>query len=229
VSLDREREGRCGTSGGVESASRPSGTRGSGHPTPPAGTLDPVEVADRDAVDRSRAVETGASVTPTARVERAMALDEFDAEGVRRMDDDEMTRFLSSQHVGVLSLPTDGAPAMRPLSFWFDGDESVYFSYVGAGSRKAALSDRAEAARFLVYRAETRYNWRSVILTGTIAEVPASEAVAVAEEMDLGRRPDAFERAGEAAETTLYRFAVTEWTGVSHVGLPPGFEADAEE
>ena len=157
-----------------------------------------------------------------------MVVDEFDAKGVRRMDDDEMTRFLSSQHVGVLALPTDGAPAMRPLSFWFDGDEGVYFSYVGAGSRKAALSDRAETARFLVYRAETRYNWRSVILTGTIDEVAESEAVAVAEEMDLGRRPDVFERGGEAAETTLYRFTVTEWTGVSHVGIPPGFSESGE-
>lgn len=158
-----------------------------------------------------------------------MTVDEFDAEGVRQMDDDEMTRFLTSQHVGVLALPTDGAPAVRPLSFWFDGDENVYFHYVGSGGRKAALSDRADVARFLVYRAETRYNWRSVVLTGTIDEVPESEAAAVAEAMDLGRRLDAVERTSESVETALYRFAVTEWTGVSHVGLPSGFEGDTEE
>jgi hypothetical protein len=158
-----------------------------------------------------------------------MTVTEFDAEGVRRMDDDEMTRFLSSQHVGVLALPTDGAPAVRPLSFWYDGDEHVYFHYVGAGGRKAALSDRADVARFLVYRAETRYNWRSVILTGTIAALPTSEEAAVAEAIDLGRRPDALKRASESMETTLYQFTVTERTGVSQVGLPPGFKGDSEE
>ncbi|MEF8818258.1 MAG: pyridoxamine 5'-phosphate oxidase family protein [Haloferacaceae archaeon] len=158
-----------------------------------------------------------------------MTVDEFETEGVRQMDDDEMTSFLSSQHVGVLALPTDGAPAVRPLSFWFDGDERVYLRYVGSGGQKTALSDRADVARFLVYRAETRYNWRSVILTGTIDEVPESEAAAVAETMDLGQPPDALERASESVETTLYRFVVTEWTGVSHIGLPPEFETDTEE
>ncbi len=216
MTVGREREGRCGTSSvAVRSGSKETLVSAQGEQEQPDG--------------RSRAVATGAGVTLAARVGDRMPLDEFDAEGVQRMDDDEMTSFLSSQHVGVLALPTDGAPTVRPLSFWFDGDESVYFHYVGAGGRKASLSDRADIARFLVYRAETRYNWRSVILTGTIDEVPGSEVAAVTEAIDLGQRLDAVERTGESAETTLYRFAVTERTGVSHVGLPSGFEPDAQE
>lgn len=156
-----------------------------------------------------------------------MTVDEFADYGVARMDDDAIDRFLTSQRVGVLGLPTGGAPSMRPLSYWYDGGSRLYFLYVtGGGSRKADLSERAEIARFLVYRADTRFQWQSVLLTGTIDEVPAEERAAVEEAMDLRRRPDALERASEGGETALYAFRIDERTGVEHLGLPPGFEAD---
>ncbi|EMA56061.1 pyridoxamine 5'-phosphate oxidase family protein, partial [Halococcus thailandensis] len=85
-----------------------------------------------------------------------MTTDELGEHGMVKMDDGEIHGFLSSQNVGVLGLPTEGAPALRPMSFWFDGDSQLYFPYlVGSTSRKVKLSDRTTAARFLVYRAET--------------------------------------------------------------------------
>lgn len=149
--------------------------------------------------------------------------------GMVQMTDEEIRGFLSSQSVGVLGLPTDGAPSMRPMSFWFDGDDRLYFLYVlGDSSRKVELSEQAEAARFLVYRAETRFNWRSVLLTGTIETVPQADRGAVEEVMEVQGRPDVLEQAMGASETQLVEFHITDRTGIKHLGLPPGFESAAE-
>ncbi|WP_254543699.1 pyridoxamine 5'-phosphate oxidase family protein [Halomarina pelagica] len=159
-----------------------------------------------------------------------MTIDDLGDYGMVRMDDEAIRGFLSSQSVGVLGLPAEGAPAMRPMSFWFDGDARLYFVYVlGSDNRKGELSDRAEAARFLVYRAETPFNWRSVLLTGTIDEVPASDRDAVRSALEMKWRPDVFERAGASEATTLYRFQIEERVGIEHLGLPPGLEAPPAE
>lgn len=156
-----------------------------------------------------------------------MAPADADDHGVVSMTDDEIDGFLSSQSVGVLGLPTDGAPLMRPLSFWFNGGSNLYFLYVlGPESRKAELSDRADTARFLIYRAETRFNWRSVLLTGTVEGVAESKRDAIEDAVEMRGRPAVLERASTAENTELYRFRIDDRTGVKHLGLPPGFEAD---
>ena len=114
---------------------------------------------------------------------------------------------------------------MRPLSFWFDGDARLYFLYVvGSGSRKAELSDEASTARFLVYRAETQFNWRSLLLTGAIERVPDEERESVRRTAEVRSRPDSLERASGSEDACLYQFRIDEWTGFKHVGLPPKFE-----
>jgi hypothetical protein len=154
-----------------------------------------------------------------------MTLDELRDYGIVHMEEAEIDEFLSSQSVGVLGLPTDGAPSLRPISFWYDGEETLYLPYIVAhDSRKAALSDRAEAARFLVYRAETAFNWRSVLLTGTIEAVPEEERGAVEAAMDIAWRPEVFERVSEGETTRLYRLHVEKRVGTKHLGLPPAFE-----
>jgi nitroimidazol reductase NimA-like FMN-containing flavoprotein (pyridoxamine 5'-phosphate oxidase superfamily) len=157
-----------------------------------------------------------------------MTIDEFGEYGITNMTDEEIDGFLSSQNVGVLAVSDDEAPSMRPLSFWFD-EGNLYFLYlVGSESRKNDLSARADTARFLVYRAETRFNWRSVLLTGTVEEVPEDEREAITEAMEMDRRPEALKRASESEETKLYRLRVEERTGVKHLGLPEGFDAREE-
>jgi nitroimidazol reductase NimA-like FMN-containing flavoprotein (pyridoxamine 5'-phosphate oxidase superfamily) len=158
-----------------------------------------------------------------------MTVDELEAYGTERMDDDGIEQLLSNRTTGVLALPAEGAPSMRPLSFRFDGDSSLHFVYVvGEGSRKAELSDRADAAQFLVYSMETPFNWRSVLLTGSISRVPRAEADAVAEAMET-TRPDLFERALAAEDIELYRFDVEERTGIKHLGLPPELSDDGDD
>jgi nitroimidazol reductase NimA-like FMN-containing flavoprotein (pyridoxamine 5'-phosphate oxidase superfamily) len=159
-----------------------------------------------------------------------MTIDDLSDYGMVRMDDGEMRAHLSSHSIGVLGLPTDGAPSLRPMSYGYDPEaDALYLLYIlGAGSRKADLSDRADAARFLVYSAETQFNWRSVLLTGHVHRVPADEADAVDERVALPWQPDLFRRAGAEERTRLYRFDIADWTGLKHVGLPPAFAAADE-
>jgi len=159
-----------------------------------------------------------------------MTVDELGDHEVERMDDEEIRGFLSSQGVGVLGLASEGAPTMRPLSFWFDGDDCLYFHYVlGSESRKEALTERAESVRFLVYSAETRFNWRSVLLTGRIEAVAEDELDTIRDAVEMRERPDALERASQSAETRLYRFRIEDRNGIKHLGLPPGFERESVE
>jgi nitroimidazol reductase NimA-like FMN-containing flavoprotein (pyridoxamine 5'-phosphate oxidase superfamily) len=159
-----------------------------------------------------------------------MTIDDLTDYGMVRMDDEEIRALLSSHSIGVLGLPAADAPCLRPLSYGYDeAEDALYFLYiVGSGSRKAALSDRADAARFLVYSAETQFNWRSALLTGHVDRTAESEAADVDDRIDLPWQPDLFRRAGAEERTRLYRFAITDWTGLKHVGLPPAFAADGE-
>jgi nitroimidazol reductase NimA-like FMN-containing flavoprotein (pyridoxamine 5'-phosphate oxidase superfamily) len=92
---------------------------------------------------------------------------------------------------------------------------------LGDDSRKATLSDQADVARFLVYDVETTFNWRSVLLTGTIAAVPDDEREAIEAEMDTAWRPNVFERARESTVTGLYAFHIEDRAGIEQLELPP--------
>jgi len=154
-----------------------------------------------------------------------MTVDDLADYGMQRMDEAEIEGFLSSHSVGVLGLPTEGAPSLRPMSFGYDGEGALFLLYiVGSESRKAALSDRATVARFLVYTAETTFNWRSVLLTGHLERVPDDEVATVTADVEMPWQPDLFRQASEAERTAVYRFDITERSGIEHLGLPPAFE-----
>lgn len=155
-----------------------------------------------------------------------MTVDDLTEYGMEPMTDDTIRSFLSAQSVGVLGISTNGEPLLRPLSFWFDGDSALYFVYVlGSVSRKQAASNAAETARFLVYSAETPFQWRSVLLSGSLSEVPEPELSTILDEMEIRWRPELFKRASVDEPTALYRFEIADWTGIKHLGLPPGLEA----
>jgi len=156
-----------------------------------------------------------------------MTIDELADYGMHRMDEAEIRGFLSSQGVGVLGLPANEAPSLRPMSFGYDGEDALYLLYVvGTESRKTTLSDRADAARFLVYSAETAFNWRSVLLTGRIERAADDELETLPSHVELPWQPDLFRRAVAEERTALYRFDITERTGIKHLGLPPAFDTE---
>jgi hypothetical protein len=83
-------------------------------------------------------------------------------------------------------------------------------------------------ARFLVFSAETAFNWRSVLLTGTLQEVTDEVRRTGAEAGSIAWRPALFERASDDVDTRLYEFRIDDRSGVKHPGLPPGLDASPE-
>jgi hypothetical protein len=159
-----------------------------------------------------------------------MTLDELGEFGMTSMTDEEIRRFLEARGVAVVGLPTGGAPYVLPLSYGYDGVRTLYFTYVlGAESRKRDLTAEGTEATALVYSAESKYNWESVTMTGTFAELPEDQWDAHVEAIAGAWRPDLFDRAGAATDVRVYAFEVSEWTGIKHTGLPPGFADQREQ
>ncbi|WP_440765818.1 pyridoxamine 5'-phosphate oxidase family protein [Natronorubrum sp. DTA7] len=158
-----------------------------------------------------------------------MSIDELQEYGLEAMDGHEIRQFLSSQKIGVLGLPDADVPYLLPLSYGYDGDDRLYFTYLlGSSSRKESASDETETASFLVYTVDTMYNWQSVLLTGALTVVPESEWDDLEETMSDVWQPNLFETASLSGDVKLYEFRIREQTGVKHQGLPPAFEAGGE-
>lgn len=158
-----------------------------------------------------------------------MSVDQLQEFGLERMDDDEIRDLVSSQSTGVLGLPAADAPYLLPMSFAFDGDSSLYFTYLlGPSSRKELLSNRAEYARFLVYTVETMFNWRSVLLTGELSETPESELSELEDVLTTAWRPELFRTAGTEGGVKVYELEVESQSGIRHTGLASGFKEGVE-
>lgn len=159
-----------------------------------------------------------------------MTVDELGPAGIERMSGREIDEFLASQGVGVLGLPAGDGPYLIPMSFGFDGEAALYFTFlVGGSSRKADLAEAAEVARFLVYSAASPFTWQSVVLTGAIESVPDDEFEDVARSMHNAWRPALFEDADLGPGVRVYRFVVGDRVGFKHTGLPPGFTGERDD
>jgi hypothetical protein len=148
-----------------------------------------------------------------------MSTDELLESDAERMSDSEVREFLRREGVGVLGLPAPDAPYLLPLSFGFDGDSTLYFVFLrfGPESLKVQLSEGSPTARFLVYRADSVHEWRSVQLTGPIDEVADDEWPALRDAMANAWHPDVFSSAAPMRGIAGYRLEATGWTGIQHV------------
>ncbi|ELY56090.1 flavin-nucleotide-binding protein-like protein [Natronococcus amylolyticus DSM 10524] len=154
-----------------------------------------------------------------------MSVDELREYGLVEMDDSEIRNFLSTRKTGVLGLPNEGAPYLLPLSFGYDGDSRLYFTYLlGSNSRKEALTERAESASFLAFSIDTAYSWESVLLSGRISTVSESSWDELEDVLADAWRPSLLESASHSGKVAVYEFRVDEQTGIKHQGLPPAFE-----
>lgn len=149
-----------------------------------------------------------------------MSIAEISESDAKHMDQNEIDQFLYEQGVGVLALADEGLPYILPLSFGYDGDACLYFTYLlfGDQSKKEDLSDRAEKARFLVYAAESMYEWRSVLLTGTLGEVPSDEWGELQTAMENAWHPSLFSAASPMRGVKGYQFSITDQSSVKHAG-----------
>jgi nitroimidazol reductase NimA-like FMN-containing flavoprotein (pyridoxamine 5'-phosphate oxidase superfamily) len=154
-----------------------------------------------------------------------MTLEKLSDYGLEHMTDEEVADFLDSQRVGTLGLVGEAGPYLIPMSYGYDRDEGLYFTYLHTpDSRKRALTERQETARFLVYSVESMFQWRSVSLSGTLQEVPQAQWGALEEVLDDTWRPEILSSASNGTGVAVYRFDVDERIGVRHTSLAPDIE-----
>ncbi|PSP36544.1 pyridoxamine 5'-phosphate oxidase family protein [Halobacteriales archaeon QH_10_70_21] len=158
-----------------------------------------------------------------------MTIDQLTEYGLEPMDDESIREFLSAHSTGVLGLPTESEPYLLPLSCGYDGDSSLYFTYLlGESSWTAELTDAAESARFLAYSVETQFNWRSVLLTGDASAVPEEKWSDVEPLTQNAWRPNTLQAASTTGGVAVYEFRVRERDGIQQNGLAPEFRENIE-
>ncbi|MEF8784350.1 MAG: pyridoxamine 5'-phosphate oxidase family protein [Haloarculaceae archaeon] len=154
-----------------------------------------------------------------------MTIETLMASGMEAMDREEIGQFLTSQGFGVLGLNAGAVPYLLPMSFGYDGEDRLYFTYVvDEDSQKERLSDEADKAAFLVYKAPAAFQWQSVVLGGTIEFLPPERWDEYQSVKGNAWRPDIFLEAEIDAAVRVYQFHIEEREGYKHTGLPEGFE-----
>lgn len=92
------------------------------------------------------------------------------------MDDNELDQALMEIGYGTLALTQDGEAYGVPVSFGYDGDRLfLYLFQFGEESKKLGYRDQTQRASLTVIDVESRTEWRSVIVTGTLREVENHE------------------------------------------------------
>jgi nitroimidazol reductase NimA-like FMN-containing flavoprotein (pyridoxamine 5'-phosphate oxidase superfamily) len=93
------------------------------------------------------------------------------------MDDAEIDEVLTDVGIGVLSMSSEGVPYGVPLSFGYDGDDRLYFVFLGASTelRKEAYAEQASVASFTTFDVNPDGSWQSVIVTGAIDRITIDE------------------------------------------------------
>lgn len=151
-----------------------------------------------------------------------MTISELKPYGIEEMRDEEITEFIASQSVGVLGLPGEEVPYLLPISYAFDGESSLYFTYVlGEDSQKGTFTEQTERAQFLVYTVDTMFNWESVLLEGTLDERRPSQWGEISDLLEEVWRPEVFETSKTSRNIKIYEFDVCEQSGIKHTGLAP--------
>jgi nitroimidazol reductase NimA-like FMN-containing flavoprotein (pyridoxamine 5'-phosphate oxidase superfamily) len=92
---------------------------------------------------------------------------------VHELTEAECLDVLSRASFGRLGCARDGQPYVVPISFYYDGTASVYsFSTVG---QKIQWMQQNPKVCLEVDHVESRFQWTSVVVTGTFEELSAAD------------------------------------------------------
>lgn len=93
------------------------------------------------------------------------------------LDEPEIDDVLTALGVGVLSMSAEGVPYGVPLSFGYDGDDSLYFVFLGATTelRKETYAERSDVASFTTFDLDPDGSWRSVVVAGPLERITIEE------------------------------------------------------
>lgn len=102
------------------------------------------------------------------------------------MDREEIDAVLEEQGFGVLALADRGDAYGVPVSFGYGGDSRLFLYLIrfGDSSKKLDFAEQTETACLVTYDVETRFRWRSVIVTGTLHPLAEDEIDHMEEVMD---------------------------------------------
>lgn len=145
-----------------------------------------------------------------------MSIDAIAESSADSMSEAEMGDLLESEGVGTLAFATEDLPYLLPISFGYDGESALYFVFLlfGSESRKETLANEAKRARFLTYRADSMYDWRSVSLAGRIELLEEGEWTELRSAMENAWHPNMFSAAHPTRGVEGYRFDIEEWSGI---------------
>ncbi|SDX16120.1 hypothetical protein SAMN05443574_11651 [Haloarcula vallismortis] len=89
------------------------------------------------------------------------------------VDESDVDEVLVESGVGVLSMAVDGVPYGVPLSFGYDGDDTLYFVFLGASAelRKEMYAEQTDVASFTTFDVDPNGAWRSVIVAGPLNRI----------------------------------------------------------
>lgn len=101
------------------------------------------------------------------------------------MDAVEIDDVLTEMGIGVLSMSAEGVPYGVPLSFGYDGEDTLYFLFLEASSdlRKETYAEQAAVASFTTFDVTPDGSWRSVIVSGSLDRISVDEWDAAREAM----------------------------------------------
>ena len=93
------------------------------------------------------------------------------------LDESGIDDVLTEAGVGVLSMSADGVPYGVPLSFGYDGTDSLYFVFLGATTelRKERYAEQTEEASVTAFDTGPDGSWRSVIVAGPLDRITPDE------------------------------------------------------
>ena len=94
-----------------------------------------------------------------------------------QLDESAVDTVLADVGVGVLSMSADGVPYGVPLSFGYDGVDTLYVVFLGASAdlRKETYAEQSDVASFTTFDIDSDGSWRSVIVSGPIRRISVDE------------------------------------------------------
>ena len=94
-----------------------------------------------------------------------------------KLDDAAIDDVLTEMGIGVLSMSADGVPYGVPLSFGYDGEDTLYFLFLDASVdlRKETYAEQADTVSFTTFDVDPDGSWRSVIVSGSLDRILIGE------------------------------------------------------
>lgn len=131
------------------------------------------------------------------------------------MNESEIERTLQELGHGVLSLSRGGDAYGIPISFGYDdGRMFMHLIRFGDDSKKLDFSESTTQASMTAYRVDSRFAWKSVVVTGELEDVHEDETEYMEEVMEENAWfPNIFPPTAPIAEIKRVELDIDEMTG----------------